>query len=295
MSLSAGSPAPTRAAALEAAVRRLRAAGVPDAGRDARLLLAAALGTDAGTLAAYPERPLTDAAVARFDAAIDARVARMPVSRILGRRGFWSLDLAIGPAVLDPRPDSETLVQAVLDRCPDRSAPLRLLDLGTGSGCLLLALLSELPNATGIGLERDPQAAEIARANAARCALDGRVEIRTADWAGDWAGLDGSAAIDVVVCNPPYIPSDEIDRLAPEVARYEPRGALDGGPDGLDAYRALAPRLPRLLARPGLAAFEVGIGQADAVATILGGAGLRPHPPLCDLAGTPRCVPATAG
>jgi release factor glutamine methyltransferase len=212
------------------------------------------------------------------------------VSRILGRRGFWSLELAIGPAVLDPRPDSETLVQAVLDRCRDRTAALRILDLGTGSGCLLLALLSELPNAGGVGLERAGDAAALARANTERCGLADRAEIRTEDWRL-WTA---DARFDVVVCNPPYIATAQIDALAPEVARFDPRGALDGGADGLDAYRALAPRTAALLAPDGLAVFEVGAGQADAVAALLRAAGLRTYPPLCDLAGTPRCVPATA-
>jgi len=274
--------------ALDAAAGRLAAAGVEAPRREAQLLMAHARACTLARVLADAEDPLDADGAAAFDAAVRQRAARKPLSRIVGSREFWSLEFRLGPAVLDPRPDSETLVRAVLDRVADRGAPLRLLDLGTGSGCLLLALLQELPNAGGLGLDRDPAAAEAARANAAALGLAGRAEIRCADWAD---GLDGR--FDVVVCNPPYVATHEIDTLAPEVARYDPRGALDGGLDGLDAYRALAPRLDGWLAADGLAALEVGQGQAEAVAALLRAAGLRSPASVCDLAGVPRCVLAS--
>lgn len=281
----------TAAQALEAAAQRLAAAGVAGPRRDARLLLAHALEVPDARLLAEPETAVNAGAAARFEALLARRAAREPVSRILGRRDFWSLDLAVTPAVLDPRPETETLVEAMLARIADRTAPLRVLDLGTGSGCLLLALLSELPNARGLGLERDPEAAAVARANAARHGLQDRAEVRQ----DDWSARGPEARFDVVVANPPYVATGEIDRLAPEVAGYDPRGALDGGADGLAAYRDLAPRLPGWLAAHGLAALEVGRGQADEVQDLLQRSGLHTPIGVCDLAGDLRCVLARPG
>lgn len=273
---------------LEQAVAELAAAGVPEPRRDARLLLAAALGTDAAGLLARDDRPVEPEAVARFAAAVARRAAREPVSRILGMREFWSLRLIVTPATLDPRPDSETLVEAALDAVPDRAAPLRILDLGAGTGCLLLALLSELPQATGIGIDRDPDAVSAAAANAASLDLANRASFQVGDWA---AGLAGP--FDLIVSNPPYIPDVEIAGLAPEVARYEPRAALSGGADGLVAYRELAPQIARLLAPRGHAVLEFGARQDRAVGEILSAAGLE----ICgfrrDLSGILRCVVAT--
>jgi release factor glutamine methyltransferase len=232
-------------------------------------------------------------AAARFQDFVDKRAARMPVSRILGEREFWSLRLTIGPAVLDPRPDSETLVDAarvhVDGMAAGRQGAWRVLDLGTGSGCLLLAVLSELPNATGLGLERDPNAAALARANAVRHSLDGRAEIRAAPW----DSLSGQR-FDLIVANPPYVPSAKIAHLQPEVARFDPSGALDGGPDGLDAYRDLAGRLAGWLAPGGQAFLEAGQGQAPAVQALLQRVGLHTPAGVCDLAGTLRCVRAAS-
>ncbi|MBK1670490.1 protein-(glutamine-N5) methyltransferase, release factor-specific [Rhodovibrio sodomensis] len=277
---------------LRAAAERLATAGVDAPRRDARALLAAAAGHDEAALLASPELGIARDAAERFRSFVDRRAARMPVARILGAREFWSLNLAIGPAVLDPRPDSETLVEAALahvDASPaGRAGGWRVLDLGTGSGCLLLALLSELPRATGVGLERDADAAALARANAARHGLDARAAIRR----DGWAELDAGARFDLIVANPPYIPTDEIAQLGPEVARYDPAGALDGGPDGLDAYRDLVPRLAGWLAPGGQAFLEVGHDQGRAVQDLLRAAGLRLPAGVCDLAGTLRCVRA---
>jgi release factor glutamine methyltransferase len=176
-------------------------------------------------------------------------------------------------------------VQAVLDRIDDRDAPLRLVDFGTGTGCLLLALLHELRNATGLGVDASEQALAVARENAAALELASRAAFQRSDWD---AAVD--PAFDILVSNPPYIPSGEIDGLQPEVARYEPRAALDGGADGLSAYRRLAPAAARLLRGGGLAAFEVAIGQGDSVARIMQAAGLRHIATASDLAGIQRCV-----
>ena len=289
--VAAGAGERTAADLLHAAQARLAETGVATPRRDARLLLAAAMAVGETALLIDPDRPVTADAANRFESFVDRRAARMPVSRILGEREFWSLAFAIGPGVLDPRPDSETLVEAALahvDAAPaGRRGAWRALDLGTGSGCLLLALLSELPNATGLGLERDPDAAALARANAACHGLDDRAEIR----AEGWAGLS-DGRFDLIVANPPYVPTAEIARLTPEVAEHDPVGALDGGPDGLDAYRDLAPRLAGWLAPGGQAFLEVGRDQGGDVQALLRTAGLRIPAGVCDLAGTLRCVRA---
>ena len=236
-------------------------------------------------------------------------VAQRLLSRILGRRGFWSLELEITPDTLDPRPDSETLVAAVLARIGAQDlvgAPLSILDLGTGSGCLLLALLSELPAATGLGLDISAAALEVARRNARNLGLSGRARFEVGDWAGDWPGDgagvwsgDGGAGPDdswqVIISNPPYITDDEIGELAPEVARYDPKLALTAGSDGLDAYRKLLPRAAGLLERGGVLALEVGRGQQDAVTGLLVASGLKPLSRYRDLGGIERCLLATCG
>ena len=251
---------------LAEAAKQLAAAGIDEAEREARLL----------------QRYFPDAAA--FDAALARRAAREPMSYILGVREFWSLEFAVTRACLDPRPDSETLVEAVLEALPDRARGVRILDLGTGSGCLLLALLSELPNATGMGIDASAQALGVALGNAHRLGLGPRAQFAQRDWT---QGLEGR--YDVIVANPPYIPTAEIDRLEPEVARYEPRAALDGGADGLAAYRAIVPALGRHLAEGGIAALEVGAGQAGLVGEMARSAGFDVAIRR-DLAGRERCL-----
>ena len=246
----------------------LAAAGVENPPREARLLMA-----------------LADGDPALFETLLRRRVAREPYARIAGRREFWSLDFALSPDTLDPRPDSETLIEAALAAFPDRAASLRVLDFGTGSGCLLLAFLSERPNATGIGVDILPGAVDAARANAATLGLAGRAQFRVGDWGG---GLDGPA--DVILANPPYIPSAEIAGLEPEVAAYDPRTALDGGPDGLAAYRRLAGPVARLLIPEGLAFVEIGAGQAGPVEALMAEAGLTLAAQRADLSGVVRCL-----
>jgi len=277
------------AAALNAAARQLRAAGIADARRDAALLLADGLGLDRLQLLSAPQRPLAPAEAEAFAARLARRAAGEPVSRILGRRAFWSLELALAPAVLDPRADSESVVEAALAGIADRTAPLRLLDLGTGSGALLLALLSELPAAWGVGIDIDPAAAAVAAANAAGAGLAGRAAFLAGDWGGALAGR-----FDLVVANPPYIASAEIDGLAAEVRLHDPRRALDGGPDGLACYRRLAGLLAGLLVPGGGAVLECGRGQAASVGRLLADAGLVVGPAVRDLGGVERAVVARA-
>lgn len=254
---------------------------------DARLLLAEALGASRLDLAVAPERALTDAETRRFNDYVARRAAGEPTSRILGRREFWSLEFEIGPAVLDPRPDTETVVEAALEAVGPRGAALDLLDLGTGSGCILLALLSELPNARGLGADLSEAAARTAQANARRLGLAERARFVVADWGRGLAG-----AFDLVTSNPPYVRRGEIAGLAPEVAAHDPPAALDGGVDGLDAYRSLAAALPRLLKPGGCAALEIGMDQGPDVIRLIEAAGLEMRAMRRDLAGRPRCVVA---
>jgi len=279
-----------RAAVLDAR-NRLRCAGVPDPDLDARHLVAAALDLPSpGGLMARGEEPMADAARVRLARYLERRAtAREPVSRILGRRGFWTLDLALGPETLDPRPDTEAVVTAVLDTLQDRTRPWRLLDLGTGTGAILLALLSDLPAASGLGLDIAPGAVAVAQANAVQCGLAARATMRRADWREGLPDL-GDATFDVVVSNPPYVRADEMATLAPEVRHHDPPTALLAGADGLDAYRAVVPLAARLLRPGGLLALEIGHDQAAAVSALV-----RHHldgrPGVAtDLGGRPRCV-----
>lgn len=270
-------------AALRAAAQRLREAGIADAMTDARLLVCAAAGIRREDILRDPDLPLDPPAEARFAAMIGRRAAREPVSRILGRREFRSLDYRLGPATLDPRPDSETLVDHALALCP--RGVLRILDIGTGTGCLLLSLLDTLPAATGTGTDIAPDAIRVARDNAAALGLAGRADFVVCEWAGALAG-----PFDLIVSNPPYIPAADIAALEPEVARYDPRLALDGGTDGLDAYRALAVSVAALLSGRGVAVVEIGAGQAAAVTAVFEAEGWRPLGTGTDLAGRARSL-----
>lgn len=264
--------------------RRLEAAGVDTPVLDARLLLEAGASVARLDIVTDPHRTLSEPQIAAVDALVRRRQGREPVSHILGRKAFWSFELAVTPDVLTPRPETELLVDVALRNMPT-DEPVRILDLGVGSGAVLLAALLERPLARGLGVDASPAAIDVARKNAAGLELSHRAEFRTGDWGH---GLTGE--FDLVVSNPPYIPSLEIDRLAPEVARYEPRLALDGGPDGLDAYRAIIRALPDLLSPAGTFAFEIGVGQAESVMSLLAEAGLAASAALPDLEGRPRVV-----
>ncbi len=273
--------------ALDAAAAELAAAGFDEPRRHARRAVAAALGVSPAEVFAHPERPLSAAEEARLAALLRRLAAREPLSRIVGTREFWGMDFLLSADTLDPRPESETLVEAVLALLPDRRRGCRILDLGTGTGCLLLALLSELWAACGVGVDIAPGAAATARQNALLLGLGGRAGFVAGDWAQAIAGR-----FDVVVANPPYIASLAIATLMPEVRDHDPHVALDGGDDGLAAYRAIAADLPRLLSAGGIFAAELGAGQADSVATILSQRGLCIERFAPDLVGIARVVVA---
>jgi release factor glutamine methyltransferase len=277
----------TIGAALDHVAATLTADGFDEARRRARRLVAAALRLSPAELVAHPERRVAAADRERIADMLRRTVAREPLSRIVGVREFWGLDFLLSADALDPRPETETLVEAVLVRLPDRGRPYRFLDLGTGSGCLLLALLSEFRQARGVGVDLAPGAVALARDNARRLGLGARARFAVSDWSSAIAGR-----FDAVVANPPYIAAAEIRSLPPEVRDYDPATALDGGPDGLAAYRAIAADLKRLLAPGGLLAVEIGAGRGAAVATILRDAGLHGDALVPDLAGIARCIVA---
>jgi release factor glutamine methyltransferase len=266
---------------LPAAVQRLKEAGVDNPRLDARLLYEHARAVTASALVAQDR---TDWLFASF---ISRRAAREPLAYITGRKEFWSLAFAVGPGALIPRPETELLIEQLLKDRPDRAMPLSILDLGTGSGCLLIAALSEYLNARGVGIDRSPQALAWAQQNIEAHRLQDRATLIETDWPEE-----AEPGFDAVLANPPYIPAADIAGLAPEVARYEPRSALDGGPDGLDAYRALALRIGRLLKPDGRAYIEIGVGQSDVVEAIFAAHGLAICRIEADLAGIPRCIVA---
>lgn len=274
-----------RTALRRAMAARLRAGGLPSPDLDARLLVAHALQIDPSGL--LQDGPVPPDAAARAEALLARRLAGEPVARILGAKEFWSLPFRLSAETLVPRPDTETLVEEVLALLPDRTAPLRLLDLGTGSGAILAALLTEYPAAFGVGLDRSAGAAATARDNLARLGLAARSRVLVGDWAEAVRG-----PFDLVVSNPPYIPSGHIGGLEVDVRAHDPRAALDGGADGLTAYAAIARALPGLLAPGGVCVLELGIGQEEAVSGLLRGAGLVPAPARRDLGGIARALSA---
>ena len=265
--------------------QRLRGAAIKAPRLEARRLLAHVLGTTEEALLRDPRAAVPADKAQHFATLLARRVAHEPFAYLTGRVGFWTLDLEVSPATLIPRADSETLVEAALDACPDKGAPLSALDLGTGTGALLLAVLSELPAASGVGIDLKPEAAALAARNAVRLGLAGRARFL----AGDWAEAV-SRRFDLILCNPPYIESVAITGLMPEVACHEPASALDGGADGLDAYRRIIGDLPRLLAPRGVAVLELGQGQQAAVEALAKVAGLTPEACRADLGGVPRAL-----
>ena len=264
--------------ALGEATAALREAGFDNPAFEARLLVAHALGVAHNDLIALTREPDPSC----FAALLARRLAHEPMALILGHQGFWTLDFEVSPATLIPRADTETLIEAALDSHPGAR---RILDLGTGTGCLLLAALSEYPDAWGLGVDRVPQAAALAARNARRNGLQDRAAFVCASWSDAIAGR-----FDLVLSNPPYIPSADIAGLMPEVAGHEPGSALDGGVDGLDAYRVLIARVADLLSEDGTAIFELGIGQAEPVAALAVAAGFPPPALRCDLGGIARAI-----
>jgi release factor glutamine methyltransferase len=275
------------AALLSQAGERLHAAGVESPRREARLLLAYVLGVRQEDILTDRLPALTPEIRGRFETVLLRRIAREPYAYIVGSREFWSLDFAVGPGVLIPRPESETLIEEALRRFPAKDAPLRVADLGTGSGCLLLAFLSERPNAQGIGIDTSQDALAFATRSAETLGLADRAEFIPGNWTENLSGT-----FDAIFVNPPYIVTGELDGLEREVVCFEPKSALDGGSDGLQAYRLIAAGLKGHLSLQGLVFLEIGRGQGEAVEAILAQEGVVIEGTVCDLAGIPRCVVA---
>ena len=270
---------------LNAATARLAAAGIEDARDEAKRLLRHALGLDAAGMLSRGDRGLSEDEAARFEALVARREAREPLSQIIGSVGFWTLDLIVTRDVLTPRPDTEAVVEAALASLPDRAAPWRILDIATGSGAIALALLSELPNANAIATDISAAALKVAKANAARNGLEGRIAFTRTSWAD---GVEGP--FDLLVSNPPYIAPEVIETLEPEVRTFEPRLALDGGKDGLEPYPHLIAEARRLLAPGAGAFFEIGHDQGKAALALAQAAGVTAPRILADLAGRDRVL-----
>lgn len=276
-----------RAEALARLFETFKACGIEDPKREAGITLSAASGVTPVALIVAPEAPLGSAA-ARVEEFAARRAAGEPLSRIVGKREFWGLELAISPQVLDPRPGTETIVEASLRRLKGRrEEPLRVLDLGVGSGALICALLAEFAHARGVGVDISAGAADLARRNVEACGLAGRAEIRVGDWT---KGVEGP--FDLIVSNPPYVARADLSRLPREVRNFDPRLALDGGIDGLDAYRRILPESRSLLSGGAWLMVEIGAGQAADVLAIAERSGFVDAAIDKDLAGLDRVVAA---
>lgn len=275
------------AALLEDAIDTLQAAGLESPALEARALASGVLGLSREDMLAEPRRGIDRSARRRLIDAVRRRAVREPFARITGEREFWSLNLTLGPDTLIPRPETETVVEAVLEHVPDRRRDLSILDLGTGSGCLLFALLAELPAAHGLGVDCAEAAVAVAKANGRRLGLAPRAEFVAGNW-----GQALNDRFDIIVCNPPYVAEWERAGLAPEVRDFEPSRALFAGADGFAAYREVLPDIARLLAWDGISVLELGAGQLDSVTGLLNQSGLFAGPVRRDLAAIPRACPA---
>lgn len=270
---------------IQMADKKLSGIGIERPRFEARILLAHVLGIKPLDLISDPERNCSFEQTQQFESLVGRRVCREPISHLLGRREFWSLNFRVTRDVLDPRPDSETIVAEALKRFPIKRDPFSVLDIGVGSGCLLLSVLHERPLANGLGIDVSQAAIDIAIANASQMGLANRAEFKCTSWVREIA-----TKFDLILCNPPYIPSSEIELLETEVRKYEPRLALDGGWDGLAAYRKIIPQLRRILNRTGLAIFELGLGQEGGVISLAEECGLTTLAQPKDLSGHTRCL-----
>lgn len=270
---------------IQMADKKLSGIGIERPRFEARILLAHVLGIKPLDLISDPERNCSFEQTQQFESLVGRRVCREPISHLLGRREFWSLNFRVTRDVLDPRPDSETIVAEALKRFPIKRDPFSVLDIGVGSGCLLLSVLHERPLANGLGIDVSQAAIDIAIANASQMGLANRAEFKCTSWVREIA-----TKFDLILCNPPYIPSSEIELLETEVRKYEPRLALDGGWDGLAAYRKIIPQLRRILNRTGLAIFELGLGQEGGVISLAEECDLTTLAQLKDLSGHTRCL-----
>lgn len=274
----------TRAAMLRHMRDALHNAGLDSAALDARLLLVAAIGADATELARAPEAEMTQGEIAQAEDFLAQRLAYRPVAKIIGQKEFWGRAFSVSDAVLDPRPDSETLIELALEKCPTQRA-FSVLDLGTGSGCLLLTLLAERPHAHGLGVDKSTAALAVAEANAVRLGLSDRAEFAPSDWFENV-----SHPYYLIVANPPYIETGALARLPEDVRLYDPMAALDGGPDGLEPYRQIVADAASYLEADGWLIFEVGHKQAEAVSALMRRAGFDAVTIAADLAGHQRVV-----
>ena len=272
---------------LDDIIKRFNNSGIHSARLDARLLAARALGWDGGQVLARLDHVPTSRQCRDLEEMVSRREDREPVALILGHSEFWSLDFAVTEDVLIPRPDSETLVEAALAFKSIKVRKISVLDLGTGSGCLLLALLSELPNAKGLGIDISPAALDVAKGNARHLGMEDRACFQVSDWDEDVDGL-----FNLVISNPPYVSNGDYFSLENEITDFEPKLALMGGSDGMDCYRSLSPAIVRKLAPGGRALIEIGENQAETVGSVLGKSGLRVCTIHQDLAGCPRVIEA---
>ena len=270
---------------IASSVTRLKLAEIDGAEADARILVSHGLKLDRAALQSQSERLLTEKELRGLSVYVECRAKHMPVARILGRREFWSLSFELNEATLVPRPDSETLIEATLKHTDKKSGSLRILDLGTGTGCLLISLLHELPEASGLGIDLAPRATEQARKNAQGLGLEGRAAFQTNNWLQD---IDET--FDIIISNPPYISKGDIKELMVEVRDHDPLLALDGGEDGLSVYKEIIPKLPKNLKPKGIAVFEVGQGQAGEVGDLFWKNGFLNITTYKDFGGIERCV-----
>lgn len=276
---------PSYHSCLQHAAKTLASAGVASPRLDARLLLAYVCDVSSEKILGYPQTELTQPQQEQFSQLITRRANREPLSHLIGKREFWGMDFTVTADTLDPRPDSETLIEAVIEQFSNRKEPLNILDLGTGTGCLLLSLLATYPHAKGVGVDVSASALEVAKTNAKHLALAKRTRFMLNDWC---EGLEET--YDIIVSNPPYITSSDVKTLEPEVAHYEPYLALVGGEDGLSCYRKIIPQLPPLLSSKGYAFLEFGQGQEHQVMNIALEAGLTYVSFKKDLATITRCI-----
>jgi release factor glutamine methyltransferase len=283
---------------LYSGVIALQRAHIRTASLDARVLLQHVLGINREQLLADDKVHLTSVQYGAYQGLIGQRLRRKPVSQLIGKREFWGLAFEVTEDTLDPRADSETLIEAVMAKCPDRQKALRILDLGTGTGCLLLTLLTEYENATGVGIDRSEAALQVAERNARALSVHTRVSFMESRWCESITAPEEKftkekfniVPFDIIVSNPPYIPTGDIASLEPEVKYHEPLMALDGGVDGFSCYREILPHVPQLLATNGLAFFEIGMGQQQEVSTIAALQGMQVSDVKYDLGSVARCL-----
>jgi release factor glutamine methyltransferase len=271
--------------ALRWAVLRLQQERIESASLDARILLEYVLGVSREQLLFSLDLPIMPEQYARLETLVEKRAKHQPIAQLIGKREFWGMNFVVSEATLDPRPDSETLIEYVLERVQNRADSLRILDLGTGTGCLLLSLLSELPAARGVGVDYCDNALLVARENALALGFSSRAEFINSNWCEKVEGK-----FDIILSNPPYIPTKIIPTLEPEVSQFEPMLALDGGEDGLACYRKIIKILPGIMAKDGFAAFELGMGQRRGIEELAMENGLEVAGARNDLSGITRCI-----